>query len=66
MAQWIPFVQEDVSIFILWVYYKNLTGFSDILGDPEVTANIYYKSRNLTNQDTQNYSTDCGNFWGTQ
>ena len=29
-----------------------------ILGDPEVTANIYYKSRNLPNTDTQNYSTD--------
>ena len=29
-----------------------------ILGDPEVTANIYCKSRNLPNADTQNYSTD--------
>ena len=29
-----------------------------LLGDPEVTANIYCKSRNLTNTDTQNYSTD--------
>ena len=29
-----------------------------ILGDPEVTANIYCKSRNLPNMDTQNYSTD--------
>ena len=29
-----------------------------ILGDPEVTANIYCKSRNLPNTDTQNYSTD--------
>ena len=29
-----------------------------ILGDPEVTANIYCKSRNLPNKDTQNYSTD--------
>ena len=28
------------------------------LGDPEVTANIYCKSRNLPNTDTQNYSTD--------
>ena len=25
-----------------------------ILGDPEVTANIYCKSRNLPNTDTQN------------
>ena len=30
----------------------------DILGDPEVTANIYCKSRNPPNMDTQNYSTD--------
>ena len=29
-----------------------------ILGDPEVTANIYCKSRNLPNTDTQNYTTD--------
>ena len=29
-----------------------------VLGDPEVTANIYCKSRNLPNTDTQNYSTD--------
>ena len=28
------------------------------LGDSEVTANIYCKSRNLPNTDTQNYSTD--------
>ena len=27
-------------------------------GDPEVTANINCKSRNLTNIDTQNHSTD--------
>ena len=31
---------------------------SEILGDPEVTVNIYCKSRNLPNTDTQNYSTD--------
>ena len=29
-----------------------------VLGDPEVTANIYCKSRKLPNTDTQNYSTD--------
>ena len=29
-----------------------------ILGDPEATAYIYCKSRNLPNTDTQNYSTD--------
>ena len=36
---------------------KKMLG-SKILGDPEVTANIYCKSRNLTNTDTQNYITD--------
>ena len=35
-----------------WVYIYTL------LGDPEVTANIYCKSRNLPDTDTQNYSTD--------
>ena len=30
----------------------------NVLGDPEVTANICCKSRNLPNIDTQNYSTD--------
>ena len=30
----------------------------DILGDPEVTGNIYCKSRNLPNTDMQKYSTD--------
>ena len=29
-----------------------------LLGDPEVTANIYCKLRNLPNTDTQNHSTD--------
>ena len=29
-----------------------------ILDDPEVTPNIYCKSRSLPNRDTQNYSTD--------
>ena len=29
-----------------------------LLGDKEVTANIYCKSRNLPNADTQNDSTD--------
>ena len=29
-----------------------------LLGDPEVIANIYCKSRNLPNTDTENYSTD--------
>ena len=29
-----------------------------LLGDPEVTKNIYCKSRNLPNTDTKKYSTD--------
>ena len=29
-----------------------------LLGDPEVTANIYCKSRNLPNTVTKKYSTD--------
>ena len=32
--------------------------FIHVLGDPEVTANIYFKSRNLPNTDTQKHSTD--------
>ena len=34
-----------------------------ILGDPEVTANIYCKSRNLPNTDTQTQVQICDNFW---
>ena len=30
----------------------------NVLGDPEVTANIYCKSHNLPNTEMQNYSTD--------
>ena len=36
-----------------------------MLGDPEVTANIYDKSRNLPNTDTQITVQICGNFWVT-
>ena len=36
----------------------------NILGDPEVNANIYCKSRNLPNTDTQNYSTDLRQLLG--
>ena len=53
--------------FALW-YSIQILGFKDhffvylsrkimVLGDPEVTANIYFKSRNLPNTDTQNYGT---------
>ena len=33
-------------------------GVSILLGDPDVTTNIYCKSRNLPKTDTQNYGTD--------
>ena len=40
-------------------YYSDLTEIKKpSLGDPEVTANIYSKLRNLPNTDTQKYSTD--------
>ena len=32
--------------------------YEELLGDPEVTANIYCKSRNFPNIYTQKYSTD--------
>ena len=35
-----------------------------LLGDPEVTANIYCKLRKLPNTDTQNYSTDLWKLLG--
>ena len=37
---------------------------SFFMGDPEVTANIYCKSRNLPNTDTQNYSKDLRELLG--
>ena len=46
---------------LIYVLHKivNVTPYYGILlGDPEVTPNIYCKSRNLPNTDTQNYSTD--------
>ena len=39
---------------------------STLLGDPEVTANIYCKSRNLPNSDTKITVQNYGNFWVTQ
>ena len=39
-------------------FWHQQGGNKIILGDPEVTANIYCNSRNLPNTDTQNYSTD--------
>jgi len=36
----------------------NYTENVELLGDPEATANIYCKTRNLPNKDTQNYSTE--------
>ena len=37
---------------------------AQLLGDPEVTANIYCKSCNLSNADAENYSTDLLEFVG--
>ena len=37
---------------------NNLRQQLDVLDDPEVNANIYCKSRDLLNTDTQFYSTD--------
>ena len=37
---------------------SNSPSLNNILGDPEVTANIYCKSRNLPDTDTQNDRTD--------
>ena len=53
---------------ILVTYYIKTSLPYSILctGDPEVTTNIYCKSRNLPNTDTQNYSKNCGDFWVTQ
>ena len=42
-------------VYTLVVFFSP---FNLVLGDPEVTANIYCKSRNLPNTDTQNHSTD--------
>ena len=45
------------EIFKLFMYAEFKGGIY-VLGDPEVTTDIYCKSRNLPNTDTQNYSTD--------
>ena len=37
-----------------------------LLGDPEVTANIYCKSRNLPKWTRKITVQICGNFWVTQ
>ena len=47
-----PPLSLTLNLFVSLSIYK-YTG-----GDPEVTANIYGKSRNLPNTDTQNNSTD--------
>ena len=42
----------------IYVMPTNLCVPNHVLGDPEVTANTYCKSRNLPNTDSQNYRTD--------
>ena len=42
-------------VYTLVVFFSP---FNLVLGDPEATANICCKSRNLPNTDMENYSTD--------
>ena len=46
---------NDIREIFFTVYISDAK--IDVLGDPEVTANIYCKSRDLP-KDTQNYSID--------
>ena len=48
------------DFYLFWELYPKL------LGDSEITANIYCKSRKLPNTDTQISVQICGNFWVTQ
>ena len=58
----------DLSLFYRYCFI----GITDtghkmqVLGDPEVTANIYCKLRNLPNTDTEMTVQICGNFLVTQ
>ena len=49
------FCDENI---LFWNPFHTHLVILEVLGDPEVTENIYCKSRNLPNTDTQNYSTD--------
>ena len=51
-------IKRKEYMFVYCLIYINVSFGSYILGDPGVTANIYCKSRNPPNTDTQNYSTD--------
>ena len=50
----------STDVFLWTIYFTTFSGgtISELLGDPEVTANIYCKSHNLANTYTQDYSTD--------
>ena len=52
------FTNNQQSVNIIFKFLAKCPVSIDILSDPEVTANIYCKSRNLPNTDTQNNSTD--------
>ena len=52
------FVQLRGMQFHIFCRFIEIEMYKAVLGDPEVTANIFCKSRNLSNKDTQNYSTD--------
>ena len=51
-------ISMSIPTQIVRAIYTKIVKNVNILGDPEVTVNIYCKSRNLLNTDTQNYSTD--------
>ena len=53
---------QSINGYSLYRYYSPW----DVLGAPEVTANIYCKSLNLPNTTTQITVQICGNFWASQ
>ena len=48
----------NFHLYIITVNPEYFVKRISILGDPEVTANMYCKLRNLPNTDTENDSTD--------
>ena len=67
LYSYIQFHIEQVRKYKSNIYNLTKGTCIKILGDPEVSANIYGKSGNLPNTDTENYSTDLrGNVWVTQ
>ena len=54
------FFQSSFGVIDVNKCHKEINSlvYDHLLGDPELTANIYCKSRNLPNKGTQNISTD--------